>query len=62
MGAAVAAMPALNGSTAAAPAPLRRPETWLLLPPRALVPLHRLPPPARNRLKIVDALSVLERT
>jgi len=61
MGAAVAAMPALNGSTGGRFPPLFvGPETWLLAAAiAALVALAiGLPPALRaNRLKIVDALS-----
>jgi putative ABC transport system permease protein len=61
MGAAVAAMPALNGSTGGRFPPLFvGPETWLLATAiAALVALAiGLPPALRaNRLKIVDALS-----
>ena len=61
MGAAVAAMPALNGSTGGRFPPLFvGPETWLLAAAiAALVALCiGLPPALRaNRLKIVDALS-----
>jgi putative ABC transport system permease protein len=61
MGAAVAAMPALNGSTGGRFPPLFvGPETWLLAAViAALVALAiGLPPALRaNRLKIVDALS-----
>jgi putative ABC transport system permease protein len=61
MGAAVAAMPALNGSTGGRFPPLFvGPETWLLAAAvAALVALViGLPPALRaNRLKIVDALS-----
>ncbi|MFI5327740.1 MAG: ABC transporter permease [Candidatus Rokuibacteriota bacterium] len=61
MGAAVAAMPALNGSTGGRVPPLFvGPETWLLAAAiAALVALCiGLPPALRaNRLKIVDALS-----
>jgi putative ABC transport system permease protein len=61
MGAAVAAMPALNGSTGGRFPPLFvGPETWLLAAViAALVALCiGLPPALRaNRLKIVDALS-----
>ena len=61
MGAAVAAMPALNGSTGGRFPPLFvGPETWLLaVAIAALVALViGLPPALRaNRLKIVDALS-----
>jgi putative ABC transport system permease protein len=61
MGAAVAAMPALNGSTGGRFPPLFiGPETWLLATAiAALVALCiGLPPALRaNRLKIVDALS-----
>jgi putative ABC transport system permease protein len=61
MGAAVAAMPALNGSTGGRFPPLFvGPETWLLaVAIAALVALAiGLPPALRaNRLKIVDALS-----
>jgi putative ABC transport system permease protein len=61
MGAAVAAMPALNGSTGGRFPPLFvGPETWLLAAAiAALVALGiGLPPALRaNRLKIVDALS-----
>ena len=61
MGAAVAAMPALNGSTGGRFPPLFvGPETWLLAAAiAALVALIiGLPPALRaNRLKIVDALS-----
>jgi len=61
MGAAVAAMPTLNGSTGGRFPPLFvGPETWLLAAAiAALVALCiGLPPALRaNRLKIVDALS-----
>ena len=61
MGAAVAAMPALNGSTGGRFPPLFvGPETWLLAAAiAALVALAIGVPPAlrANRLKIVDALS-----
>jgi putative ABC transport system permease protein len=61
MGAAVAAMPALNGSTGGRFPPLFvGPETWLLAAAIAAVValIIGLPPALRaNRLKIVDALS-----
>ncbi len=61
MGAAVAAMPALNGSTGGRFPPLFvSPETWLLAAAVAAVValVIGLPPALRaNRLKIVDALS-----
>jgi putative ABC transport system permease protein len=61
MGAAVAAMPALNGSTGGRFPPLFvGPETWLLAAAVAAVValVIGLPPALRaNRLKIVDALS-----
>jgi putative ABC transport system permease protein len=61
MGAAVAAMPALNGSTGGRFPPLFvGPETWLLAAAIAAVValVIGLPPALRaNRLKIVDALS-----
>jgi len=61
MGAAVAAMPALNGSTGGRFPPLFvGPETWLLAATLAAVValIIGLPPALRaNRLKIVDALS-----
>lgn len=61
MGAAVAAMPALNGSTGGRFPPLFvGPETWLLAAVVAAVValVIGLPPALRaNRLKIVDALS-----
>jgi putative ABC transport system permease protein len=61
MGAAVAAMPALNGSTGGRFPPLFvGPETWLLAAVVAAVValIIGLPPALRaNRLKIVDALS-----
>jgi putative ABC transport system permease protein len=61
MGAAVAAMPALNGSTGGRFPPLFvGPETWLLAAAlaTAVALIIGLPPALRaNRLKIVDALS-----
>jgi len=61
MGAAVAAMPALNGSTGGRFPPLFvGPETWLLATAIAAIValIIGLPPALRaNRLKIVDALS-----
>lgn len=61
MGAAVAAMPALNGSTGGRFPPLFvGPETWLLAAviAAAVALVIGLPPALRaNRLKIVDALS-----
>ncbi len=61
MGAAVAAMPALNGSTGGRFPPLFvGPETWLLAAAlaAAVALIIGLPPALRaNRLKIVDALS-----
>ncbi len=61
MGAAVAAMPALNGSTGGRFPPLFvGPETWLLAAAIAAIValVIGLPPALRaNRLKIVDALS-----
>ena len=61
MGAAVAAMPALNGSTGGRFPPLFvGPETWLLAAAIAAIValIIGLPPALRaNRLKIVDALS-----
>jgi putative ABC transport system permease protein len=61
MGAAVAAMPALNGSTGGRFPPLFvGPETWLLAATLAAIValIIGLPPALRaNRLKIVDALS-----
>jgi putative ABC transport system permease protein len=61
MGAAVAAMPALNGSTGGRFPPLFvGPETWLLAAALAAIValIIGLPPALRaNRLKIVDALS-----
>jgi putative ABC transport system permease protein len=61
MGAAIAAMPALNGSTGGRFPPLFvGPETWLLAATLAAIValIIGLPPALRaNRLKIVDALS-----